>query len=74
MTREEHMLELPKCDLLIIDEIDEIALCYPYIFQPQSTTKFNGIWNWAGQKVIGLTATVWGEVEQIVEDFVTAPN
>ena len=62
MTREEHMLELPKCDLLIIDEIDEIVLQYPYLFQSQSNTNFNGIWNWKDQQVIGLTATVVSEV------------
>ena len=57
MTRAEHMQQLPDADILIVDEIDETVLDYPYEFLPNSNTAFNGIWNWNKYQVIGLTAT-----------------
>lgn len=74
MTRLEHMQTLPKCDLLIVDEIDETVLYSPYAFAAGSTLQLNGIWNWKDNKVIGLSATTWGNIDQIIEDVVIAPD
>jgi hypothetical protein len=65
---------LPKCDVLIIDEFDETILQNPYQFQPNSVSKFNGIWNLKNQKVIGLCATTYGEIDMILEEVVTKPE
>lgn len=67
------MKQMPVCDLLIVDEIDETVLEYPYAFASGPKSQLNGIWNWKDQKVIGLSATTYGEIQMIIEDAVTDP-
>ena len=62
MTRYEYMQKLPPCDILIIDEIDETVLHYPYEFQNNSNSAYNGIWKWNSSQVIGLSATAYGDI------------
>lgn len=62
MTKDEQMLKMPDAHYLIVDEIDETLLDHPYIFKPTEDPEFNGIWNWSKYQVIGLTATVQGDV------------
>jgi reverse gyrase len=38
---------MPKCDLVIFDEMEKVLLDHPYDFLPNDNTKFNGIWNLA---------------------------
>ena len=45
MARNEQMQELPDASRIVIDEMDETILEYPYTFLPGSTTLFNIIWN-----------------------------
>ena len=63
LTRVEHMEQMPACDLLIIDEIDDTILNYPYAFTDGLNSHLNGIWGWKGTKVIGLSATSYGEIQ-----------
>jgi hypothetical protein len=62
MTRLEHMQQLTKADILIIDEIDETILDEPYAFQSNSESLINGIWNWKDYQVIGFSATSYGNI------------
>lgn len=59
---------------MIVDEIDETVLDYPYEFQPGSETSFNGIWDWSKYQVIGLTATPSPDIQDILEEIVTKPE
>jgi hypothetical protein len=65
---------MPEAQLLVVDEPDETLLDYPYAFLPNSTSKFNGIWNWGKYQVIGLTATAQGDVLEIFEEVIAKPN
>jgi hypothetical protein len=59
---------------MIVDEVDETVLDYPYEFQPGSETSFNGIWDWSKYQVIGLTATPSPDLQDILEEIVTKPE
>src|SRR5438874_1881418 len=74
MTRLEQMLEQPAADLLLVDEFDETLLDQPYAFMSNSNSQFKGIWNWSKYQVIGLSATVHGEVQEIFEDVIVTPD
>ena len=40
------MTEMTPADVLMVDEMDQTLLDYPYAFKPNDSSEFNGIWNW----------------------------
>jgi hypothetical protein len=65
---------MPDAHYLIVDEYDETVLDHPYAFKPTEDSEFNGIWNWSKYQVIGLTATVQGDVQEIFEEVIAKPH
>jgi hypothetical protein len=73
-TRKEQISQKPFAHMMIVDEVDETVLDFPYEFQPGSETLFNGIWGWSKYQVIGLTATPSADMQDILEEIVTKPE
>lgn len=66
----EFYLHLPKCDILIIDEVH--YLFYVEIYAPISLSLFNGVWNLSQYKrVFGFSATADEYLIDIIKGIIT---